>query len=145
MIAISILFYTHCKGSEIIFLFRSSHRYFWSLTGYPVIRPAGYPANEPDIRYKPNIHSYLFLFIPIHSYSFLFIPIHSYSFLFILIHIQLYFHVFILIHSYSFIFIHIHSYSFLFIHIQLLIHVFIHINLFIILFIIYLYSLFISY
>ena len=44
MIAISILFYTHWKGSEISLLFRSSHRLFNSLTGYPVIRPAGYPA-----------------------------------------------------------------------------------------------------
>ena len=42
MIAISILFYTHWKGSEISFLFRSSQRLFNSLTGYP----AGYPANE---------------------------------------------------------------------------------------------------
>ena len=35
MIAISILFYTHYKGSEISFLFQSSHRLFKSLTGYP--------------------------------------------------------------------------------------------------------------
>ena len=50
MIVISILLYTPWKGSEISFLFRSLHRLFNSLTGYPagyqVIRPAGYPANE---------------------------------------------------------------------------------------------------
>ena len=50
MIAISILFFTHWKGYEISLLIRSSHRLFNSLTGYPagypVIWPAGYPANE---------------------------------------------------------------------------------------------------
>ena len=46
MIAISILIYTHLKGSEISLLFRSLHCLLNSVTGYPVIRPAGYPANE---------------------------------------------------------------------------------------------------
>ena len=46
----NLLFYTHWKGSEISFLFRSSHRLFNSLTGYPVIRPY---KKRPDIRYNP--------------------------------------------------------------------------------------------
>ena len=60
IIAISILFSTNKKGSQISLLIRSSHRLFNILTGYPVIRPAKYPANEtgypagyqkrPDIR-----------------------------------------------------------------------------------------------
>ena len=41
MTAISILFYTRWKGSEISFLFRSSHRLFDSLTGYPASRLSG--------------------------------------------------------------------------------------------------------
>ena len=61
MIAISLLFYIHWKGSERSLLIPSSHRLFNSLTGYPVIRPAGYPIGyrkRPDIRYNPSYNVY---------------------------------------------------------------------------------------
>ena len=83
MIAISILFYTHWKGSEKSFLFRSSHRLFNSLTGYPVIRQmkpdirqmkpdirpdTGYKkcriSGQPDIRYNPTTGVYIFTLPP---------------------------------------------------------------------------------
>ena len=66
MIAISILFYTHWKGSEKNILFRSSQRLFNSLTGYPA-NETGYriskKAGYPDIRYNPNYRAYIILIL----------------------------------------------------------------------------------
>ena len=44
MIEIFNLILYSLKRFQISFLFRSSHGLFNSLTGYPVIRPVGYPA-----------------------------------------------------------------------------------------------------
>ena len=67
---IYILYLCISKGSEKSLLILSSHHLFNSLTGYPVIRPAGYPANEtgypseykkrPDIRYNPKLNKYIY-------------------------------------------------------------------------------------